>query len=354
MNGIPRPKSLGPVKATNQLSGFEAREAELRKKEHLEQERRRIEREKNALFGEESFVSTTAPAPTKTPPPAIVKVSTSAIPATTKPADVNQGQQVKKSGGVKLVAATAPVSLVKKSGSPSVNAILGDLPKVGPSSAPVKKAGVGVPLKKDEHKSSAASSLHRPGASSYKPPPLPDVKYVAKAASSALPSLAAWRASGGSSGAPQPSSNRGASIKKHFSASNTSKNSTSRYRDDEEEEEEEEEEEDEEEETEAQAKERRRKKKRAAEMDRMWAELRAITGYNPNDPKYRQRDRDVISESSYGDLQSEEKRSRNMGRKEDQEEEEMQRRKADEKKRRLSDWKRKNGYSDDEDEDEYD
>lgn len=362
MNGIPRPKALGPVKAANQLSGFEAREAERRKKEEVEREKKRIEREKNALFGDDSFVSVSVPITSSTNANAIVKASGSANVAPKSAGIAPQGQQVKKSGLPSQVPLPAPG--VKKSGGMLPVSPTTSKPEVGKVVAQVKKAGGGAlgSHKAAEHKSSAATTHVKAGASSYKPPPLPEVKYTAKTASSALPSLAAWRASGGASNPSSSSSNApyssssSSSLKKHsntsLQSSRDSKRRGGRYDDEEEDDEDDEEEEDEEEDSEAARRERSRRKRKAEEMERMWAELRSITGYNPNDPKYRQRDRVSISEASYDDLQSEEKRSRNLGRKEDQEEEEMERRRAIEKKQRLSAWKRKNGYSDSEDDDD--
>lgn len=359
MNGIPRPKALGPVKAANKLSGFEAREAERRKKEEVEREKKRIEREKNALFGDDSFVPVSAPVTTSTSANAVVKASGSVKEAITTADKATQVQQVKKSGQTTQIPAPAPG--VKKAGGMLPISTTSPKPEVGKVVAQVKKAGggaVGSGNKPAETKSSAVTTHVQAGASSYKPPPLPEVKYTAKTAASALPSLAAWRASGGanaSSPASSASKQYGTSSlpSRRDASRDSSRNARSRggRYESEEEEEDEEEEEEEEEDSEAARRERRRKKRKAEEMERMWAELRSITGYNPNDPKYRQRDRVSISEASYDDLQSEEKRSRNLGRKEDQEEEEIERRRAVEKKKRLAAWKRKNGYSDDEDDD---
>ena len=351
---IPKPKALSSAKPVSQHSAFEAREAERRKKDDLEREKKRIEREKNALFGDESFVVVRAP----TPQQSVEKKVEEAKSMVNKPSEAFKEEQAKKSGGVKI---SAPVAVnVKKTGiagagsnqSGTGNAKIVAVAQVKRAGAPNSAIAIGSSHASsaalNQSKSSASTTLHA-GAASYKPPPLPEVKYVKK---SALPSLAEWRASAG--GASKPSSSKDANASKGpFSRVQSQVKRNNREVEDESSEEEEEDE-DSEEETEEERRARLRRKRKAEEMDRMWAELRAITGYNPNDPKYRQRDRYAISESTFDDLQSEERRSRLIGRKEDEEEEENERKRAMEKKRRLRDWKRRNGESDDDDDDDDD
>jgi hypothetical protein len=93
-----------------------------------------------------------------------------------------------------------------------------------------------------------------------------------------------------------------------------------------------------------------KKRKANKEMDAMWDQLRAITGYNPKNAKFLERDKTALREATSEEAEREERQSRMLGRKEDADEEEIALRRAEEKARRLKEWRRRKGLpSDDED-----
>ena len=101
-----------PASSSTYLSHAK-KEEELKRKSDLEREKARLEREAKALFGDESFVSHTAPLKPSVTPPTSVKATGNAIPATSSASTSKGGP------GIKMTAApskTAPPPVaIKKS-----------------------------------------------------------------------------------------------------------------------------------------------------------------------------------------------------------------------------------------------
>lgn len=363
MSRIPRPKCASVAKAQSEHAGFEAREAERRRKEDLEREARRVAKESEAMFGGVSFVTVKAVVeekrkeeekggrgevkkeergdvrkeegrrgegkereapneaaatfwPLGRPSTPTVKVAAAVAMVKKAGGGGNEGGGVRKEEGERSASKEMPAGpspVVKRSAGASIKV----------SASVKKKSGV-------EGRTAAAKMG---GEAAFKPAPLPSVAFLAP---SALPSLADWRSGARTASPPL----------------RPSKISRRKEEDEEEDEEEDLEVDDDDDHDDFidNLPDPRRKKRRPESdhaMDDMWAQLRAITGYNPNSAKYKERDRFSISESSHQDLSREERQSRAFARMEEAEEEERERKRLLEKKRKLTQWRSKNGFSSD-------
>lgn len=324
--------------------------AEEKRRGELARERERLQNDADALFGANSFVKASASASSPKPPTSASSSAstksgttfstTNPIAKTTTPAS----SAAKSKSGVPAKKTAAPVEFWP----------LGKPANFKASPAPEKSASAaqGAP-KKTSSPSPAASK-----PSTFTPPPLPDIKYIDPSKHDVLPTVAELRAgirqkpaSSRSDLLPDSSSGFGpgsSSDKRNLRIDSQDKDLDDFVVSDEEE-------------GDGVGSNRgeaarlaNKKRKAEVEKEDLWAQLRAITRYNPNSAKYQARDRMSISVASSDDIQHEERQSALIAQQEDKAEEAALRRHAEEKQRRRREWRRKQGLPSDESDSEDD